>query len=369
MANRLRHILGKAHREEALAPDEVAFLLTLDDPGQTDLLCRSAAVLRARYFDDRIFLYGFLYLSTYCRNDCSFCFYRRSNRRPQRYRRDGGEIIGAARKLAESGVHLIDLTLGEDPHYTDGHPAGSGRLGQLVEEVRQAAGLPVMVSPGVLSAEGIRDLASAGADWYACYQETFSRGLFNRLRPGQSFVERLRAKTVARGCGLLIEEGLLCRAGESRDDLAHAIAAMGPLGPSQMRAMTFVPQPGTPMEAWPSPDYRLELLVMAVLRLIYPRALIPASLDVAGLDGLKPRLDAGANVITSLVPPGLGLAGVARPSLDIADARRSTASVLPVLTANRLQAASVADYRQWIERERSRIMPGEVGGRTECASA
>jgi methylornithine synthase len=67
------------------------------------------------------------------------------------------------------------------------------------------------------------------------------------------------------------------------------------------------------------------------MRLVFPGKLIPATLDVEGLAGLKQRLEAGANVVTSIVPPHQGLVGVAQSLLDIDDARRNTASVLSVL--------------------------------------
>ena len=73
--------------------------------------------MRCREFGDGIFLYGFVYFSTYCRNDCNFCYYRSSNQLPERYRKSREEIIRTAVDLKESGVHLIDLTMGEDDYY------------------------------------------------------------------------------------------------------------------------------------------------------------------------------------------------------------------------------------------------------------
>ena len=70
---------------------------------------------------------------------------------------------------------------------------------------------------------------------------------------------------------------------------------------------------------------------------------------IDGLEGLRPRLEAGANVVTSLVPPQLGLAGVARSSLDIDNSKRSAASVLAVLERCGLEKGSPAEYRLWIE--------------------
>ncbi len=85
------------------------------------------------------------------------------------------------------------------------------------------------------------------------------------------------------------------------------------------------------------------------MRLLFPDRLIPASLDVGGLEGLKERLDAGANVITSIVPPGEGLAGVAQSSLDIDDARRTVTCVESVLRECGLVPATRDEYLQWIK--------------------
>ena len=98
------------------------------------------------------------------------------------------------------------------------------------------------------------------------------------------------------------------------------------------------------------------MLTLAVLRLVFPDRLVPASLDVAGLAGLQKRLAAGANVITSLVPPGFGLAGVAQSSLDIAEAKRTTGRILSELEKLGLRAASTENYLDWIDIRRRKIM-------------
>jgi methylornithine synthase len=350
---KLAELLDKAHREEILDKGEIVFLLGLGKPNQIDTVCETARKLRSRYFGDKVFLYGFIYISTFCRNQCSFCYYRRDNSLPVRYRRQASDIIEAAQSLAESGVHLIDLTLGEDPQYFQDQ--GFEPFIQLVKAVRQTTDLPIMVSPGVVPADVLSDFVRAGVSWYACYQETHNRDLFKRLRPQQSYAVRLENKELAGKLGLLTEEGLLCGVGESAQDIAESIRAMRLLKVSQMRAMTFVPQKGTPMQSLKNRDPRREMLMIAVLRLAFPDGLIPATLDVAGLAGLQSRLEAGANVVTSLVPPGFGLAGVAQNSLDIADARRTPASIGLELEKLGMQSASTADYLNWVEDRRRKI--------------
>jgi len=355
----LAKILERAHREELLDACELEYLLSLREESQIAAVFEAARELRFRHFGERIFLYGFVYVSTFCRNYCTFCYFRHSNEFPERYRLDASEILRAAHSLAESGVHLIDLTLGEDPRYF--HELGFASLVQLVEALRRSTELPIMVSPGVVPTDVLLDFARAGASWYACYQETHNRKLFERLRPGQSYDARWEHKKRASELGLLTEEGLLCGVGESARDIADSIEAMRSLEPSQVRAMSFVPQQGTPLASRKGADPRREMLTIAVLRLAFPDRLIPASLDVEGLKGLRGRLEAGANVVTSLVPPGFGLGGVAQSSLDISDARRTVASILPELEKLGLRAASRGDYASWVEDRRGQIAGRGVG--------
>lgn len=362
--NKLDRILAKAADEQRLDGEEILFLLELREKSWIDAVIEAAGELRSRHFGNRVFLYGFLYVSTYCRNSCHFCYYRRNNERPERYRRTVSDILGAAQSLAESGVHLIDLTMAEDPLYY--HDQGFEPLIQLVDAVRKTTGLPVMISPGVVPVGVLCDLHLAGASWYACYQETHNRQLFKRLRPGQSYAARIQNKNLAGELGLLVEEGVLCGVGESEEDIADSIEAMRRLNASQVRAMAFVPQQGTPMGSRPGPDLQREMLTLAVLRLVFPDRLIPATLDIAGLNGLQPRLEAGANVVTSVVPSGFGLAGVAQTSLDIADARRTTASILPELEKIGMQAASPQDYTHWIDSRRRQIRPGLTKEKIAC---
>lgn len=352
----LAEILEKALQEVNLDKEEIVYLLGLTQKNEIRAVFEAARELRLRHFENRVFLYGFIYISTFCRNQCNFCYYRSTNEIPTRYRREAADIIEASQRLAASGVHLIDLTMGEDPQYFQGQ--GFEPFIQLAKTVQQATNLPIMVSPGVVPDNVLSDLAQAGISWYACYQETHSRNLFKKLRPGQSYTARLKIKEQACKLGLLTEEGLLCGVGESDHDMADSIEAMRLLEVSQMRAMTFVPQQGTPMQSWKRPDPLREMMVIAVLRLSFPDRLIPATLDVAGLTGLQSRLEAGANVVTSVVPPGFGLAGVAQNSLDIAEARRTTTSILPELDKLGLQSASTEDYLNWIEDRHRQIRCG-----------
>jgi methylornithine synthase len=332
------------------APDRAGLelLLSVAEPVAAEPLFAAARVLRARHFGDAVFLYGFVYFSTFCRNECTFCFYRVGNQESPRYRKSVAEVVEICRGLAESGVHMLDLTMGEDPaFFVSGHFEG---LNELVGRVREATGLPVMISPGVVPAAEMRDLRAQGADWYACYQETHNRALYERLRVGQSYATRVEARQAAAEAGMLVEDGLLTGIGDTAGDRADSVLEMGAAGTDQVRVMTFVPQRGTPLSDTSSPDRMRELATIAAMRLAMPDRLIPASLDVDGIAGLESRLNAGANVVTSLVPPTVGLAGVSQSELDIDEGRRTVAEVTPHLAALGLRPAAISEYRDWMAR-------------------
>ncbi len=348
----LDQILNKASGGEQLTTEEAVYLLELEDRADIERVFDTARELKERHFGKKIFLYGFVYFSTYCRNKCAFCYYRRTNEVSRRYRKDHGQVVDISCELARSGVNLIDLTMGEDPFYHN-DDQGAASLAALVREVKEKTALPVMISPGVAGERMLQLLAEAGADWYACYQETHNRELFSRTRLGQDYDLRMQCKRRAREKGLLIEEGLMVGIGETAFDIAFSLEAMRSLKAHQVRVMSFVPQEGTEMAEWPTPGRTRELLTIALLRLSFPDRLIPASLDVDGLAGLKQRLSAGANVITSLIPPSIGLAGVAQSEMDIEEGLRSVREVTPVLAGLGLEAAGPEEYRDWINREKS----------------
>ncbi|SDL10135.1 methylornithine synthase PylB [Halarsenatibacter silvermanii] len=359
---KLEYILKKALRQEPLNKSEMEFILTRRDNEVRKQIFRAARRLRKRHFGRKIFAYGFVYFSTHCRNSCSFCFYRSSNQQSPRYRKDKSEVLKIARSLAEAGVHLIDLTMGEDPRYYEKN--GFEELIELVSELKSETGLPIMISPGRVPDKELSKLFKAGADWYACYQETHSRELFKNLRTGQDYDRRLQVKKQAAETGFLIEEGMLLGTGETCADRARSILMMQKLEVDQGRAMSLVPQKGTPLAENSEPERNEELMTIAAIRLANPDIQIPASLDVEGIKGLIPRLKAGASVVTSLIPPASGLKGVSSAELDIEGGGRGLKAVRQKLAESGLdlELAELEDYKKWMKSRKDSARCGREAG-------
>ena len=77
-------------------------------------------------------------------------------------------------------------------------------------------------------------------------------------------------------------------------------------------------------------------------------------------------VDAGANVITSLVPPGQGLAGVAQSFLDIEKGNRTAQSAARILEENGLRAAALQEYTAWIQQRSRSIADAHAQRRSAC---
>ena len=327
-----------------MTKQEIIRLLETEDGEEVARLFAKAREIRKENQENKIFAYGFVYFTTYCRNNCNFFYYRRSND-IERYRKSKEEILATSKALIDSGVNLIDLTMGEDPKY---HAEDFETVAEIIRTIKEEYDTPIMISPGVVSDAVIDKLKAAGADWYAVYQETHNRKLFEKLRVNQSYDERMHAKLYAREIGMKIEEGLLAGVGETTEDIADSLEIMGKIGAQQVRVMSFVPQEGSPMEGCSTPDRMLELKIIALMRILYPKALIPASLDVDGIDGLEDRINAGANLITSIIPPKSGFMGVAHNTLDVDEGGRTVAEAKVILERMGLRVATREEYKEYI---------------------
>jgi methylornithine synthase len=148
--------------------------------------------------------------------------------------------------------------------------------------------------------------------------------------------------------GLHAEDGILLGVGETVSQRARSLLTMRAQGAGQVRVMGFVPQKGTPLRDREMASPLAEMVTLATMRLVMPDRLIPASLDIDGRRGLEARLRAGANVVTSIIPPGSGLAGVSQSTLDIDQGFRTVAEVERHLAPLGLEVATVAEYEAWL---------------------
>ena len=129
-----------------LSDDELRELLEIQDTEQLEKLYSVARSVRDHFFGNKVFMYSFVYFSTHCKNKCTFCYYRTSHE-ISRYRLNMEEIRSICRGLKGESIHMVDLTMGEDPYFHD-EPE---RFIDIVRTVRSELDLPIMISPRKVS--------------------------------------------------------------------------------------------------------------------------------------------------------------------------------------------------------------------------
>lgn len=322
-----------------LSDDEIRGLLSIEDEGELEKLFYVSRAIRDHFFGNKVFLYSFVYFSTYCKNECAFCYYRRSNE-IERYRLTMDDILKLCTTLKGEGVHMVDLCMGEDPHFHD----NPENLIELVKTVKKELNVPIMISPGVVDNDTLIKLRESGANFLALYQETYDPELYKRLRVKQSFEGRMNCREFAKEIGYCVEDGILTGIEEDNESILRSLRGMEKSNPDMVRAMTFTPQEGTPLEGITQQTSLNELKIIAILRLMFPDRLIPASLDLEGIDGMVDRLNAGANVVTSIIPSNSSLEGVVNYDRDYAERDRDVKSVVARLKTMGMIPADQSDF-------------------------
>ena len=105
-------IIAKAEKGYPIGSKEIYELMSITDKDETEELFAAARRVRNKMFGKKIYTYGFVYFSTHCKNNCAFCYFRRSNSGIERYRKSVEEIVELSGNLMDAGINLSDLTMG-----------------------------------------------------------------------------------------------------------------------------------------------------------------------------------------------------------------------------------------------------------------
>ncbi len=284
---------------------------TLSDAGFAELLGTDAydAALfaeadrvRRREYGDAVFLRGLIEVSSYCKNDCYYCGIRRSNKDASRYRLDEEDILACCAAGHELGFRTFVLQGGEDPGFTD------GKVVSVVSKIRNRwPDSAVTLSLGEKSRASYQAYFDAGAERYLLRHEAADRELYESLHPSfMSWENRIRCLYDLRDIGYAVGAGMMV--GPPRQTAAHLIAdlrLLEDLRPHMIGIGPYMTHSGTPFAGEPNGSLPMTLRLLAVLRLMFPQALIPATTALGTIhpEGREMGLKAGANVIMPNLSP------------------------------------------------------------------
>ena len=289
---------------QSAAAHELADLLKelTNDEKSLPELAAAARRQKEAIFGKSVYLRGLLEISSYCRNDCYYCGLRCSNKNAVRYRLDDKEILNCCRSAYALGLRTLVLQGGEDAAFND------DRLCRLIERIKTDCDLcAITLSLGERSRDSYAALKAAGADRYLLREETADARHYTLLHPMQmSHSKRLRCLWDLKELGYQVGAGFMVGSPfQTPQTLAQELVFLRELQPQMIGIGPFIPQHDTVFAACPQGKTSLTLLVLALLRLLLPQALLPATtaLNSADEDGRRQALLGGANVLMPNISP------------------------------------------------------------------
>lgn len=266
------------------------------------LLFEYARDVSSRNFGRRVYLRALIEISSYCRNGCRYCGLRSPNNLAARYRLDKEQILECCHKAARLGFNTFVLQGGEDPMQSDEW------LADVVMTIKQYyPDKAVTLSVGERPFGGYAAMRAAGADRYLLRHETADAAHYSHLHPSRmSAANRKACLYELKRIGYQVGAGMMVGSpGQTTEHLVHDLMFLDELQPHMIGIGPFIPAKGTPFANEPSGSVEDTLLLIALLRLRFPRALIPATTALATLcsDGTERGILAGANVVMPNMTP------------------------------------------------------------------
>ena len=276
--------------------DIVPFLKGWND----NWLFRTADSMRRSVFGKDVYLRGVVEFSNWCSRPCLYCGLRSANGRLTRYRLEESEVIRCARLCSRMGIGTVVLQSGDDHHF------GKEQIGEIIQEIKRQRNVAVTLSLGDRSREELRFWKRCGADRYLLKVETFHGPLHEKLRPGARLQERVRRMNYIRELGYETGSGIIIGLpGLTLADLAEDIRLLSEAELHMIAAGPFIPHPQTPLGKDKPGDILISFRTIALLRLLNPRANIPATSALACLDpgAQRKAISCGANVLMPSITP------------------------------------------------------------------
>src|SRR5690606_35789585 len=152
----------------------------------------------------RVFVRAVVEVSNFCRQDCSYCGMRRSNRDLKRFRMELDLLRKTIFENTPDSVTDINLQGGEDPVVV------REIVLPLIAEITAQTRLGGSVRLGTLSPDLYRELRDAGAAYYIIKIETGNAEHYRELKSPGTLEKRLEVSRLLARSGWQVSSGLIC---------------------------------------------------------------------------------------------------------------------------------------------------------------
>ena len=273
---------------------DIEHLLTTSDPTAIDELFAEACRVRDKVYGRRVFMRGLIEITNHCKNNCRYCGIR-YDVRTQRYRLTKEQIMDCCRTGNELGFRTFVLQGGEDGWFTD--EVVCDIVKSIKSEFPDSA---VTLSLGERGRESFARLREAGADRYLLRHETADATHYAFLHPAEMrFEHRMQCLRDLRDLGYQVGAGFMVGSpGQTIETLKKDLLFIDEFRPEMVGIGPFIPAAGTPFENERAGSVELTLRLLAIIRIIHPHVLLPATTALGTLhpQGREQGILHGANV-------------------------------------------------------------------------
>ena len=276
--------------------DSVRRALLSRDEDQKELF-RLARERRREFFPhNEVEARSVIEISNVCKQRCRFCGMNASSKR-KRYIISDKELVEITGNIYSHGRRVVLLQSGENSSrkYVD-------FMSRCLEVIKKKyRDLTTILCLGELGPGQYRQLREAGGDRYILKFETSNPVLYGKIKPGDSLESRTECLHSLIELGFGVGSGnIIGLPGQTMQDIVNDLLFLSEFDLMMTSTTVFIPGEDSDYRAEPVGDLDTVLNFMALMRILYPKVLIPStsSLEKAKKGGQYLGLEAGANAVT-----------------------------------------------------------------------
>ena len=179
---KVRDILQKARKLGGISDPEIATLMNVEDEDLLEEMFAAARYVKHEIYGNRLVIFAPLYISNYCRNECTYCAFRVGNKALKRRALNAEELANEVRVLIREGHKRLLMVAGES--YTD--KDGFDYILKSIDTIYATKEGPgeirrVNVNLAPLPVEQFRQLKERGIGTFQLFQETYHRQTYDQV--------------------------------------------------------------------------------------------------------------------------------------------------------------------------------------------
>lgn len=298
----MKELIDKLYETQELERSELLLILNNFNADISEYLFDKARFVSKKHFGNSIYTRGLIEFTNFCKNNCYYCGISRSNQNADRYRLSMEEILSCCETGYELSFRTFVLQGGEDGYYSE------DKVVEIIKGIKSAyPDCAITLSIGERSYEAYKRFFEAGADRYLLRHETATDEHYNKLHPAElSLSDRKQCLYNLKEIGFQVGTGFMVGSPfQTMENIAEDLLFLKEFKPHMIGIGPFIPHKDTRFLNEKQGSLDLTLLLIGILRLMNPKALIPATTALGTIDknGREMGILAGANVVMPNLSP------------------------------------------------------------------